>query len=138
MFLCLFAVQNRTGLMVSHQNPLTDPEHRPANIWLPDAPTSELSFTDYQSPITAYLSLRPTNIRLPDFPTYTFHRLPVTDHRLLSPHHPPPQHLHRIIKPVGNPFLERNNSIVCNGDILRTNFGAAFGDIAITDAVGFF
>ena len=41
----------------------------------------------------------------------------------------------RIEKPVHNPLLQRNDRIVGDGDILRTNLGAALGDVAIADAV---
>lgn len=45
------------------------------------------------------------------------------------------QLLQRIIKFVGHSFFERNDSVVRNCNMFRTNFGAAFRDIAIADPV---
>ena len=39
---------------------------------------------------------------------------------------------------VNDALLQRNNSIIGNGDALRTDLGTAFGDVAVTDAVHVF
>src|SRR5581483_374772 len=45
------------------------------------------------------------------------------------------QALHRIIVPVDDALLERNDRVVGDGDALGTNLGAALGDVAVADAV---
>src|SRR5688500_7994334 len=37
---------------------------------------------------------------------------------------------------VYDPFFERNDGVVRDGDVLRTHFRTAFRDIAVTDALG--
>src|SRR5438093_772081 len=39
----------------------------------------------------------------------------------------------RIVKLIHYALLQRNNRVVRNGDILRTNVGAAFRDVAISN-----
>src|SRR5689334_16667945 len=41
----------------------------------------------------------------------------------------------RIVKLVHNPLLQRNDGVLCDGDVLRANLAAAGGDIAIADAM---
>ena len=36
---------------------------------------------------------------------------------------------------VGNAFLHRDDRVVCDLDVFRTDFGAAFGDVAQAEAV---
>ena len=40
----------------------------------------------------------------------------------------------RIVKLVGHAFLERNDGVICDRDIFRTDLRAAFGDVAVADA----
>ena len=39
---------------------------------------------------------------------------------------------------VDDTFLERNNGVVGDRNVLRANLGATLGDVAVTDAVTFF
>ena len=49
----------------------------------------------------------------------------------------PPNPSQWVIKFVHNPFLQRNNAIVRDFDLFRTNLGTAFRNIAVADPVGF-
>src|SRR5438270_322427 len=42
----------------------------------------------------------------------------------------------RIIKLIDHSLLERNDPVVRDLNFLRTNLGAALGDVAVADAVG--
>src|SRR5260370_17742095 len=44
----------------------------------------------------------------------------------------------RIVKLVHNPLLQRNDGILGNRNVLRADFTAASGDVAVTDAVRLF
>src|SRR5439155_21596136 len=45
----------------------------------------------------------------------------------------PPDHLDRVVILVGDPFLERDDRVVGDLDVLRADLGAALRDVAITD-----
>ena len=47
----------------------------------------------------------------------------------------PEESRHRIIKLIDDAFLHRDDRVVRDADVFRANFRAAFGDVAITDAV---
>src|SRR5438105_3872031 len=47
----------------------------------------------------------------------------------------PEQAGERIKKLIHYALFQRNDSIIGNRDAFRTNFGAAFGDVAVTDAM---
>ena len=47
----------------------------------------------------------------------------------------PEESRHRIIKLIDDAFLHRNDRVVSDADVFRANFRAAFGDVAITEAV---
>ena len=55
---------------------------------------------------------------------------------VLLPLQPPPNPTKRIVKLIHNTFLQRNDPIVGDLNILWANFRAAFGDVAKADAVG--
>src|SRR5436190_19117644 len=44
----------------------------------------------------------------------------------------------RIIKSIHDPLFQRNDSIVSDGDFFGADFGAALGDVAVTDAMSLF
>src|SRR5712692_9077138 len=44
----------------------------------------------------------------------------------------------RIVEFIHNPLLKRNDSVLGNGDLLRANFPAAGGDVAVPDAMRLF
>jgi hypothetical protein len=46
---------------------------------------------------------------------------------------PAPKPAKRIIKLVHHAFFQRNDSVIGNLNVFRTNFGAAFRDVAVTD-----
>src|SRR4051812_27304876 len=41
----------------------------------------------------------------------------------------------RIVEPVDDAFLQRNDRVVGDGDVLGADLGAALGDVAVADAV---
>ena len=49
----------------------------------------------------------------------------------------PPQPSQRVIKFIHHSFFQRNNPVVRDLNLLRTNLGAAFRDVALPDPVGF-
>src|SRR5260370_9537677 len=46
-----------------------------------------------------------------------------------------PQATQRIIKLIDDPLLQRNDCVVSDGDVFWTNFGAAFGNVAVANPV---
>ena len=48
---------------------------------------------------------------------------------------PSPQFTKRIVVLVDDAFLERDDGVVGDGDVLRADVGTALGDVAVTDAV---
>src|SRR6476620_890233 len=42
----------------------------------------------------------------------------------------------RVVKLINDPLLERNDCVVRNCNVFRTDLGAALGDIAKTDTAG--
>ena len=46
----------------------------------------------------------------------------------------PPDHLDRVVILVGDPFLERDDRVVGDLDVLRADLGAALGDVAVAEA----
>ncbi len=56
---------------------------------------------------------------------------------LFGPHQFIQNHSDGIVELVDNPFLQRNDRVVRNRDVFRADLGAAFGDVAITDALRF-
>src|SRR5438045_9073719 len=49
----------------------------------------------------------------------------------------PPNPSQRIIKLVHDPFFQRNDSVVRDLNLLRTDLGTKFCDIEVADTVGF-
>src|SRR2546429_280541 len=46
----------------------------------------------------------------------------------------PEQFRERIVIAIDNPFLERNDRVVGNLNVLRADFGATLGNVAITES----
>src|SRR5438874_6712599 len=64
-------------------------------------------------------------------------RFTILESRFTLPFPPPPNPSQWIIKLIHHPFFQRNNSVVRDLNLLRTNLGTTFRDVAVADSVGF-